>query len=256
MSQTDGGYLGSDFEAFFSAVVSGAAGVYVGTLLHDADIETDLVVRPGQRVIVNGDTSLPQPPRWGNGGFTVQQRGSLSLSSMEMPAVSVSGGSLSVVQMALTSAQFVTIFAASTTPGSVVWVSQVIVPERTKTLTASLNVGADGVVVYDPPDFLNPSGLVRLPTTLLLVATAHGSDDGSRSRVAHRSRRCVLTGPARAHCSVGVRRQLHAQRVHQCGVLRGVPPGRCTLRQRQVLPWWQGGTARVRWRDTHPGLGS
>ena len=40
MLQTDGGYLGSDFEAFFSAVVSGAAGVYVGVLLHDAGIET------------------------------------------------------------------------------------------------------------------------------------------------------------------------------------------------------------------------
>ena len=65
MLQTDGGYLGSDFEAFFSAVVSGAAGVYVGVLLQDAGIETDLVVRPGQRVSVSGDPSLPRPPRWG-----------------------------------------------------------------------------------------------------------------------------------------------------------------------------------------------
>ena len=30
---SEGGYMGSDFEAFFSAVVSGAAGVYVGVLL-------------------------------------------------------------------------------------------------------------------------------------------------------------------------------------------------------------------------------
>ncbi len=58
MLQTDGGYLGSDVEAFFSAVVSGAAGVYVGVLLQDAGIETDLVVRPGQRVSVSGDPSL------------------------------------------------------------------------------------------------------------------------------------------------------------------------------------------------------
>ena len=73
MLQTDGGYLGSDFEAFFSAVVSGAAGVYVGVLLQDAGIATDLVVRPGQRVSVSGDASLPRPPRWGGGSFTVQQ---------------------------------------------------------------------------------------------------------------------------------------------------------------------------------------
>ena len=82
MLQTDGGYLGSDFEAFFSAVVSGAAGVYVGVLLQDAGIETDLVVRPGQRVSVSGDPSLPRPPRWGGGGFEVQQRASLSLRSV------------------------------------------------------------------------------------------------------------------------------------------------------------------------------
>ena len=61
---TDGGYLGSDFQAFFSAVVSGAAGVYVGMLVEDAGISTALVVTPGQVVSVTGDPSLPQPPAW------------------------------------------------------------------------------------------------------------------------------------------------------------------------------------------------
>eukprot|EP01045_Picozoa_sp_COSAG04_P010895 COSAG04_NODE_683_length_11182_cov_15.270775_10_plen_412_part_00 len=61
---TDGGYLGSDFQAFFSAVVSGAAGVYVGMLVEDAGISTDLTVTPGQIVSVTGDPSLPQPPAW------------------------------------------------------------------------------------------------------------------------------------------------------------------------------------------------
>ena len=90
---SDGGYLGSDFEAFFSAVVSGAAGVYVGLLLQDAGIETDLVVRPGQRVSVSGDPSLPRPPRWGGGSFTVQQRGSLALTSVDLStSLSVMGG--------------------------------------------------------------------------------------------------------------------------------------------------------------------
>jgi hypothetical protein len=45
---TDGGYLGTDFATFFSAVVSGAAGLYAMTLTHDAGIDTDLTIRPGQ----------------------------------------------------------------------------------------------------------------------------------------------------------------------------------------------------------------
>jgi hypothetical protein len=96
--QTDGGYLGSDFEAFFSAVVSGAAGIYVGVLLRDAGIETDLVVQPGQSVSVSGDPSLPRPPRWGGGSFTVQQRGSLTLQAVAVSSgLSVTNGGSAVL---------------------------------------------------------------------------------------------------------------------------------------------------------------
>jgi hypothetical protein len=92
-AQTDGGYLGADFETFFSAVTSGAAGVYVGTLLEDAGISTDLTITPGQTVSVSGDPSLPQAPSWGGGGFTVQERGSLALAGVAVAgAVSVLGG--------------------------------------------------------------------------------------------------------------------------------------------------------------------
>eukprot|EP01043_Picozoa_sp_COSAG02_P033912 COSAG02_NODE_2341_length_9104_cov_2.666185_4_plen_347_part_00 len=172
LPQTDGGYLGLDIEAFVSALVSGAPGVFAAMLLQDAGVETDLVVRPGQRVSVSGDASLPRPARWGGGGFTVQQRGSLSLSSVEMPAVSVSGfGSLSLAQMAVTSAQFSAFFflfvPPAPAPGSVVRLSEVTAGER-EALTASLSVGADGVGVYDPPDFLT-SGLVR---STIIVAPA------------------------------------------------------------------------------------
>ena len=156
--------------------------MYVGVLLRDAGIETDLVVRPGQRVSVSGDPSLPRPPRWGGGSFTVQQRGSLSLSSVEMPAVSVSGGSLSLssvevsgacsitggslslAQMAVTSSQLLAI-SLGATADSEVRLSEVTVTDsgpETETLTGSVNWGADGVMVYDPPDFL-PPGLVRSP---------------------------------------------------------------------------------------------
>ena len=96
--QTDGGYLGLDIAAFFSAMVSGAPGVFAAMLLRDAGIETDLVVRPGQRVSVSGDPSLPRPPRWGGGSFTVQQRGSLTLQSVAISSgLSVTNGGSAVL---------------------------------------------------------------------------------------------------------------------------------------------------------------
>ena len=64
-TQTDGGYLGSDLDSFFSAVVSSAAGFYAVLLtVQNAGITTLLTVRPGQSVAVTGDPSLPQPPDW------------------------------------------------------------------------------------------------------------------------------------------------------------------------------------------------
>ena len=79
LPQTDGGYLGLDIAAFVSAVVSGAPGVFATMLLHDAGIETDLTITPGQTVSVSGDPSLPQAPSWGGGEITVQENGSLAL---------------------------------------------------------------------------------------------------------------------------------------------------------------------------------
>ena len=154
-----------------TAVVSGAAGVYVGVLLQDAGIATDLVVRPGQRVSVSGDPSLPRPPRWGGGGFTVQQRGSLSLRSVEVAgAFSVSGGSLSLAQMVVVPGKLAALFDTytATAAGSVVRLSEVTVPGRTEgpeIVTGSLSAGADGVFVYGPPESF--SGLVRFPCYLL-----------------------------------------------------------------------------------------
>ena len=73
-----GGFLGINVQAFVSAVISGAAGTYVLTLTEDADVRTDLVIQPGQSVIINGDAGLVEAPRWGTGGFTVGEMGSLS----------------------------------------------------------------------------------------------------------------------------------------------------------------------------------
>ena len=76
---SEGGYLGSDFASFFSAVVSGATGSYIVTLVEDAGIGTDLVIRPGQDVRISGDPAMQVGPSWGDGAFTVESRSVLQL---------------------------------------------------------------------------------------------------------------------------------------------------------------------------------
>ena len=126
-------------------------------LLQDASISTDLVVRPGQDVSVSGDRSLAQPPLWGSGGFTVQQRGLLDLKFVIITGdVSVNGGELSLAQVSLavgTLAQGL----LTATAGGVMRLSEVTVLgswQDMGVLTGSAAVGADGVPVYDPPNSL------------------------------------------------------------------------------------------------------
>lgn len=76
---SEGGYLGADAQSFFSAVVLGAAGVYILTLTEDAGISTDSTIHVEQDVQVMGDLDLSAAPSWGSGGFTVRDRGTLSL---------------------------------------------------------------------------------------------------------------------------------------------------------------------------------
>ena len=161
--QTDGGYLGADFEAFFSAVVSGAAGIYVGMLVEDAGISTDLVVRPGQDVSVSGDRSLAQPPLWGSGGFTVQQRGALSLSfvalggSAAATALAVTGGgSLSLSSMAVHAEIMVGMLVNHLGAGSSVRLTAVTVPEYPALGpgTGILTAGEGDSFTSDPPELV------------------------------------------------------------------------------------------------------
>eukprot|EP01045_Picozoa_sp_COSAG04_P018375 COSAG04_NODE_1696_length_5900_cov_86.704706_8_plen_424_part_01 len=79
---TDGGYLGRDPTSFFSAVASGAAGFYILMLLQDAGIGTNLIVKPGQVLNLTGQPVGVSPPSWGSGGWTVQQGGSLAMTSI------------------------------------------------------------------------------------------------------------------------------------------------------------------------------
>lgn len=80
---SEGGYLGADFASFFSAVVSGAAGAYFVTLTRDANMGTQLTIRPGQSASMTGDRMLAQPPLFRNSGITVQERGLLTLAYVE-----------------------------------------------------------------------------------------------------------------------------------------------------------------------------
>ena len=58
---SEGGYLGADIQAFFSAVSSGAAGLYLATLAVAAGIMTDLTIRSGQTVSINGNGGGEHP---------------------------------------------------------------------------------------------------------------------------------------------------------------------------------------------------
>ena len=155
LPQTDGGYLGLDIEAFVSAVVSGAPGVFAAMLLQDASIETDLVVRLGQRVSLSGNGSLARPPRWA-GGFTVQERASLHLDFVALSAsatVSVSGGALSLARVAVPVGLLEQMMLTASA-GSVLRLSEATVTETDSavgSLTGSATVGTD--VVFDPPGF-------------------------------------------------------------------------------------------------------
>ena len=87
----DGGFIGEDFAAFFSSVISGAAGTYVVTMTEGQDVRTDVTIEPGQVVVVGGDPDLPAPPTWGPGGFTVGETASLSMSYLQVPAHIING---------------------------------------------------------------------------------------------------------------------------------------------------------------------
>eukprot|EP01051_Picozoa_sp_SAG22_P011004 SAG22_NODE_1024_length_5987_cov_3.799932_4_plen_623_part_00 len=87
-----GGFLGQNVAAFVSAVISGAAGTYVLTLMEDAHVGTDLVVQPGQNVIITGDAGLVAAPRWGTNTFEIIDGGSLSLTRLQVWHVHIMSG--------------------------------------------------------------------------------------------------------------------------------------------------------------------
>ena len=156
--------MGADFETFFSAVVSGAAGLYVGMLVNNVGINTMLIITPGQTVSINGDRALPQAPSWGSGGFTVQERGSVLLTYVTLEAVArllvTGGGALRLVDCIVPSEVLSGVVTQLSGEGSTLQLSAVTVPERPDVgeRTGTMTVGADGSTVVDPPNFVNFGG--------------------------------------------------------------------------------------------------
>ena len=177
---SEGGYLGADFASFFSAVVSGAAGIYIVTLTEDAGISTDLVIQPGQDVHISGDPGLVDPPSWGSGGFTVGERASLTLTHVRLsdsatgrltdsatgqlsdwsPAMTAltttDGGSLSLSLMTVPAYVLGRAQAQLSGAGSRLRLSAVTLPEYPALgeLTGTMTVG-DSITI-DPPFFGTP----------------------------------------------------------------------------------------------------
>ena len=163
--QADGGYIGTDFQAFYSAVASGAAGVFLLMLVADADINTLLTVTPGQSITATGDPSFaPVPngqttrsaPLWGTGSFAVLERGSLTLTNIALhPSATIDlsgGGSLSLASMLVPLAVLTAAERTLSGVGSTLRLDAVTVPDgpRYGVLTGTAVVAPDGSKAFDP----------------------------------------------------------------------------------------------------------
>ena len=96
-ASADGGYFGADAVTFYSAVQSGAAGTYVlDAIAASPGFRTTLAISSGQTVAAAGvhQERSRDTIAWGDSaGFTVGQRGSLSLTDLLIAGdVSVAGG--------------------------------------------------------------------------------------------------------------------------------------------------------------------
>ena len=102
-----GGYIGRDVKAFVSSVIAAAQGFYgVVVAENDAQVGVDLTTQPGQIMRIAGDPAVADDggaaaPAWGTGGFTVIERGILSLTRLTVSGVITvkSGGILHLSQV-------------------------------------------------------------------------------------------------------------------------------------------------------------
>eukprot|EP01045_Picozoa_sp_COSAG04_P011127 COSAG04_NODE_708_length_10915_cov_5.000555_6_plen_949_part_00 len=152
-----GGYIGLNSEAFFSSVVSGAAGTYMCTLGEDAGISTDLNVERGQILSVSGSAGAT---KWGSGGFDLSDGASLTLSNMVVAGeVTVAAGAALTLDTVVMQAG-----ACVGTAGS----AQVNLLNTAAPEQCLINVQWDG---SDPAAFLSNLGSGRSGTYVLRVTS-------------------------------------------------------------------------------------
>eukprot|EP01046_Picozoa_sp_COSAG06_P012925 COSAG06_NODE_772_length_12432_cov_119.880159_8_plen_584_part_00 len=155
---SEGGYLGADAQSFFSAVVSGAVGSYILTLMEDVGMSTDLTIEPGQDVRISGDPGLAAAPSWGSGGFTVQERGSLALQNIALNPSAIidlrGSASLSLASMVVRAAVLAAAESALSGAGSTLRLDVVTMQEfPDSALTGITTVRLDGSKTTEPQFF-------------------------------------------------------------------------------------------------------
>ena len=98
LGSTATGYFGSEANAFFAAVNTGAAGSYELNLGTNVTFATKLVVGLGQSVVITGDRSLPVPLALAAESFKVKEGGSLAMSYLALnnSAITVDAGAREV----------------------------------------------------------------------------------------------------------------------------------------------------------------
>ena len=146
-----GGYIGEVFAAFFSSVISGAAGTYMVKMTRNETVHTDLTIEPGQVVVINGGRALLQAPTWGSGGFTVGESASLSLNYMQIDTViqmNEGASQLTLDSCELTFSATMVLRAAKVTFANVLhFAGGVTVSEGTSLTTAGSSLSLGGLTV-------------------------------------------------------------------------------------------------------------
>lgn len=149
-------------------------------------ISTDITVTPGQTVSVSGDGALEWAPRWGDGGFAVQARGSLSLTYIGLnPLASItltSGGSLSMALMAVSVATLSAAMRELGGAGSALHFADVTVLEHhyapLQTIAITVNDDGsrthEGSLSFGSPVFNVSSGPCEVSQGARCVGRVHG----------------------------------------------------------------------------------
>ena len=151
------------------------------TLTADAGISTDVVIRPGQQVLLTGGPGLAVAPSWGSGSFTVQENAALTLAGVRLGqfvtrCIVTGGGSLTLMDLGLPAEALTAIVTRLNGAGSSLTLVSVTVP-------GNANIGAlTGTVTSD--DYggrtINPQNLNGAGALLMVLSGPCELAEGGR----------------------------------------------------------------------------